>query len=146
MSRESFRRLILLYIALILADIAVAFFAPTGYSGALSEAFENEPAPALVANLGLMVAIALPISVAAIAGIIGLYLFKTWGRPLSLVSTIAGLIVYLFTGPTLYGAAEYMLWEASTLVWGAILALAYHSPVAIHFERPKQWSESTVES
>jgi hypothetical protein len=145
-SRENFRRLILLYVALLLAEIAVAIFAPTGYSEALSEAFENEPQPALVENLGLMVAIALPIAVAAIAGIIGLYLFKAWGRPLSLVSTIAGLIVYVFTGPALYGAAEYMLWEASTLVWGALLALAYYSPVAIHFERPKQWSESTVES
>jgi hypothetical protein len=145
-SRENFHRLILLYVALILADIAVAVFAPTGYSEALSHAFENEPQPILLDNLGLMLAIALPIAVSAIAGIVGLYLFKAWARPLSLVSTIAGSIVLVFTGPALYGAAEYMLWEASTLLWGAILALAYYSPVAIHFERPKQWSESIVES
>jgi hypothetical protein len=145
-SRENFRRLLLLYVALIVAEIAVAIFAPTGYSDALSEAFENEPQPMLLDNLGLLVALGLPVGVAAIAGLVGLYLFKAWGRVLSLVATIAELVVLIFTGPALYGAAEYMLWEASTLVWGAILALAYYSPVAIHFERPKQWSESTVES
>jgi hypothetical protein len=32
------------------------------------------------------------------------------------------------------------------VVWGAVLALSYYSPVATHFERPKQWSKSTVES
>jgi hypothetical protein len=145
-SRGYFRGLILLYVALILAEIAVAIFAPTGYSKALSEAFESEPQPILLDNDGLMLAIALPVAAAALAGIVGLFLFKGWGRLLSVVSTIAGLIVLVFTGPTLYGAAEYMFWEASTLLWGAILALAYYSPVAIHFERPKQWSESTVES
>jgi hypothetical protein len=145
-SPRNFRRLILLYVALIVAEIAVAAFAPTGYSQALSEAFDTEPPPALVDNLGLLLAVGLPLAAAAMAGIIGLYMFKAWGRLLSLVSTIGGLIVIAFTGPALYSAAEYLLWEASALVWGAVLALSYYSPVATHFERPKQWSESTVES
>jgi hypothetical protein len=145
MSSKNFRGLILLYVLLLIADTAVSAFAPS-YSQALSDALDNEPTPALLENPWLLLPIAVPLAGAALAGIFGLFLFKPWGRLLSLLSTIGGLIVFPFFGPSLSGGIESTLWEASTLVWGAILALAYYSPVAALFERAKPWPDSVVES
>ena len=124
--------MILLYAALIAATI-VAGVASIGIPEALMEVYENEPLPVLFDNLYLVSAVVLPLCVAAVLGIWGLYMFKTWGPPLSLGSTIAGMALYPFLGASVYGGIETALSEASTILWGAILAASYWSPVAARF-------------
>ncbi len=132
MTQKSFRALILLYIALGVASIAAAFL-PTGYSQELTDAVDNEPMSALLENLWLMFGLVVPLLLAAFAGMYGLFMFKRWGRWLSLYSTLAGLIVFPLFGPSLQGGIESALYEASTMVWGAILALSYYSAVSGSF-------------
>lgn len=136
MSQKYFRALILLYVALLVAG-AIAAFIP-GYSQELSEALDNEPASPILDNLWLMFGLLVPFALAAFAGTFGLYMFKSWGRSLSLYSTLAGLILFPFFGPTLYSGLESSLFEASTLVWGAILALSYYSAVSGSFDPNKK--------
>jgi hypothetical protein len=132
MNRKTFRGLILLYLALGLAA-SVASFLPGGYSQALTEAFENEPTPAVMDNPWVMLGLVLPFLLAVAAGLYGLYMFKRWGRALSAYTTGLGLVVFGFSGPSLYGGVEYALFEASALLWGAILALSYYSSVSAEF-------------
>jgi len=69
-----------------------------------------------------------------VVGFAGLFLLKRWGRALSLGITVLCFPLYLLTGPTLSSPIEAMLTDASTLAWGACLALAYYSPVAARIE------------
>jgi hypothetical protein len=131
MSQKQFRALILIYVALIAAS-TIAAFVP-GYSQALSDAMDNEPSPAVFDNVWLMWGLVVPFALAAMAGMYGLYMFRRWGRMLSLHSTLAGLVLFPFFGPSVYSGLESALFEASTLLWGAILALYYYSGISARF-------------
>jgi hypothetical protein len=119
-------------VALVIAGAAAAFL-PGGYSQELSDALDNEPAPPILENLWLMFGLVVPFALSALAGVYGLYMFKRWGRSLSLYSTLAGLVLFSFFGPSLYSGLESALFEASTLIWGAILTLSYYSEVSSSF-------------
>ena len=67
-------------------------------------------------------------------GLVGLFLLRSWGRSVSLYSTGAGLLLYLFSGPELLSPLESVLFEVSTLLWGAVLALSYYSPIAVRLD------------
>ena len=132
MSQKYFRALVLLYLVLVVAGAAAALL-PGGYSHELSDALDNEPAPFILENLWLMFGLVVPLALAAFAGMYGLYMFKRWGRSLSLYSTLAGLVLFPLFGPSLYSGIENALFEASALTWGAILALSYYSAVSGRF-------------
>jgi hypothetical protein len=133
MSDSRFRWLLVLYIITLLAAAGVGFV-PGGYSQALADAYADEPLPLLLADTTVMLAVALPLLVAFVVGLIGLFCFWRRARALSLYVTIAGLGVYLISGPTLQSPIENLLVELLTLLWGAILASSYWSPIASRFE------------
>lgn len=75
------------------------------------------------------------------ASFIGVYLFKSWGRSLSLAVTIA-LPLLGTAASAAYGSGTEVVassiysppvQELSQLTWGAVLALAYWSPVSSRF-------------
>lgn len=132
MSQKRFRRLILFYVALVVASTLAAFL-PDGYSQTLSDAWDNEPMPLILQNLWLAFGLVAPFALAAIVGMVGLFMFKRWGRSLSLYSTLAGLVLFPLFGPSLSSGFESALFEASTMLWGAILALSYHSAISASF-------------
>ena len=108
-------------------------FVPGGYSQELSDAYDKEPVPWVMEQVWMLV-ILLPFGAAVFAGFLGLYFFKHWGRSLSLYSTLAGLFIIPFFGATISSGIESSFYEASTLLWGAILALAYYSPLSHKFD------------
>ncbi|HET9664972.1 MAG TPA: hypothetical protein VFP00_12165 [Burkholderiales bacterium] len=75
------------------------------------------------------------------AGFVGLYFFKPWGRTLSLLVAMAfpllgtassfafGNTIDLLPSAVVAGAAASL----SELAWGAVLALAYYSPLNLRF-------------
>ena len=132
MTKTRFRQLLGLYVALELASITLGFF-PNGYSRTLAEAYSNEPAPWLLEQSWLLVGIFAPLAAAGVAGLVGLFLLRAWGRTLSVCFTIVVLSLMPFAGPTLYSAPEQVSSEAASLLWGIILALAYWSPISSRF-------------
>ena len=112
-----------------IAAVATVFL-PDGYSPALAEAYANEPLPWLYENDAVAIGVGAAALAITIVAFVGLFLLKRWGRALSLGITVLFLPLYLLTGPTLSSPIEAMLTDASTLVWGVCLALAYYSPVA----------------
>lgn len=133
MTIPRFRQLLILSALLAIAG-AVAGLLPGGYSTALADAYANEPVSLLLQHEGMAIAVLLAMLAAMVAGFVGLLRLKRWGRTLSLFLTLSGLPMYLLLGPTLQSSAEMMLTEASSLLWGACLALAYFSPVAARIE------------
>jgi uncharacterized protein YqgC (DUF456 family) len=132
MTENKFRALIALHIALSLVGIVAAFL-PNGYSTTLAEAYANEPISQFISNDWFWLTFALILLAMWITGVVGMWSFKRWGRSLSLYSTIAALIAVPLFGPTLSSGLESALFEAATLCWGAVLALAYYSVVSARF-------------
>ncbi|MBL8257926.1 MAG: hypothetical protein JNJ62_15085 [Pseudoxanthomonas mexicana] len=133
-------RALLIASFLSLVAALVAGLLPGGYSPALADAYANESSPWLLmddwAPIALLLTLlaVLTLLAAAVAGFIGLFLLARWGRTRSLSLTLLGLPLYLVLGPILMSPLEAMFTEASALLWGACLALAYYSPVATRIE------------
>jgi hypothetical protein len=132
MNQQRFRTLICWYAALVIAEALAASLAG-GYSQALSDAMDKEETPLILENGWLLLGVLMPFAAAAFAGLYGLYMFKQWGRTVSLYTTAVGLLLVLLLGPSLYSALEGVFLEASTMLWGAILALSFYSPVSTLF-------------
>lgn len=71
--------------------------------------------------------------IVAILSTIGLWLFRPWSRPLSLLGVALGVVLYLFsTYFVSSGITTAVTWVGS-LIGGGVLALAYYSPIAASF-------------
>lgn len=132
MTPARFRQLLVLYIVVTLAAIPAAWL-PGGYSQELADAYARESDLWVDSRLWLIIGVAIPLVVAALAGLVGLFLFKPWGRSLSLYSTLASLLLVPLDSPTLYSKWESGLWTVSDVLWGVVLASAYFAPVADRF-------------
>lgn len=133
MTDSRFIRMLWVYVGLTLVTFPFAFF--PGYSDALAAAYAEEQEAWLFRNGWLVASVAIPMLLAWLAGLIGLFFFKRWARTLSLCLTILGLVFGASLGPYLQSGPETALWEAGAMLWGAILALSYFSPVSARFER-----------
>lgn len=74
--------------------------------------------------------------VPACAACVGLYLFRPWARPLAVITTALGLLLYPILGPNLSSGWSQLFSELSSTLWGVSLALAYFSPLKEHFGAP----------
>ena len=133
MSPTIFRILILCSVILGTAAAFLDTLFPELIPQSIAQAVENEPLPALFDNLWLTVAIFLPLLIVVTISTIGLFFFKAWARAFAFYSTILSFAVYPFFGPVLSSAWSSALTEASSLLWGAILAIAYYSPLREQF-------------
>jgi len=68
------------------------------------------------------------------ASYVGLYQFKRWGRRLAVLTTLLAIPFYFPSGPVVQSAISALLLESSMIVWGAIFAMAYFSPLSARFE------------
>ena len=134
MSPTFFRCLVVCSLLLILAAAVVDWVFPSLISESLTTAIENEPVPSFLENHPFIsLAFLLPWLVAFLASTIGLLFFRRWARAVAFYSTLAGFGLYPFFGPELSSALASALTDASSMLWGAILALAYYSPLNERF-------------
>jgi len=133
MSPTRFRGLVLFSVLLEIGSATVDLLIPDLLSNSLSQALENEPLPSVLNNLWLSFLLFVPWLVITLVSTVGLLFFKGWARTLSLYSTVFSLGLYPFLGPALTSGWSSALSEASFMIWGAVLALAYYSPLADRF-------------
>jgi hypothetical protein len=126
-----FRRLIMLSIA---AAIAAAVIGEGSVSPTLKLAYEAEPNPWFEHHLWLVLALFIPYVAISIAGMVGLYRFRLWGRSIALWSSVVGFALGPFFGADLSSPVGTILSEMSHMSWGAVLALAYFSPLSSEFK------------
>jgi hypothetical protein len=130
----TFRLLIGLSVTLGLSSVGVDLFFTDIIPSDLSAAIERASALSLVESYPLIsLAVLLPWLLASFAGVIGLFLFKQWGRSLSLYSTALGFFLFPFFGPVVSSGVSYALDEAAITLWGAALAVAFFSPISERF-------------
>ena len=132
MTDLAFRRLLWLYVGLTVAGFVASAFPQ--HSDSLQAAADLE-LNSLLFEKPWFLAGAVVLIVAWLVGLVGLFRFKAWSRPLSLYSTVAALLAFPIMGSTLYWGVEAAIYNAGSIAWGGILALAYFSPVSALFER-----------
>lgn len=133
MTPNTFRALIVLYILLSIAAALTDILVPGLIPVSIAQAVENEPLPTLFGNPWIEGAVFIPIAIIIILSTIGLFFFKRWARSLAFYSTVFLFALNPLFGVTVTSGWASALYEASLIIWGAILALAYYSPVLERF-------------
>ena len=133
MTDARFRQLLWIYVAVMVASLIAMFF--PDYSETLAAAYANEPYPWLMQQAWICWTVIGGFAAASLAGLVGLFYFKRWARSLSLYSTLAGYLFAPLIGSSLYSGLESALSDGSSVLWGAVLALSYFSPVSQRFGR-----------
>jgi hypothetical protein len=129
-----FRFLILASLALgilgAILDLVVPGSLPVELAAAYDEHVDEESL-SLVLVLGVF---SIVIMVGALAGTIGLFLFKPWSRAVAFGFSVLSLGIYPFMGPALQSGWALMLTEAAMMMWGGALAMAYFSELKVKFD------------
>jgi predicted ferric reductase len=68
---------------------------------------------------------------------VGLFLYKSWARPLALAYIVMMLVVLLSIGPSVQSSWNAALNFTAVLSWGAAVALSYSSEFRERFSRVK---------
>ena len=134
MSPTFFRCLVLCSVLLLFASAIVDWLFPYLVSQAITTAIENEPMPSFLENHPfLALTLLLPWLIVVLASTIGLLFFKRWARVLALYSTLFSFGFYPLLGLSVSSALATAFSDASLMLWGAVLALAYYAPVSERF-------------
>ncbi|AFU99935.1 hypothetical protein [Simiduia agarivorans] len=70
----------------------------------------------------------------AIVSFIGLLLFKSWARHIYLAGFVVAFSLYPFFGVMVTSGISQIFYDLSMVLSGVVIALAYYSPVARHYE------------
>ncbi len=133
MSTTHFRLLIVLSAVSAAGSAAVALLLPELIPQSVAHALENEPLHSIFDDLIFSTLLFVSFAVVAVASTVGLFFFRRWARSVSLYVTILGFGLYPFLGPTVISPWSGALSDASFMLWGAILAIAYFSPLRDRF-------------
>lgn len=133
----------LLIVGLLVFELAIGATSYFFDSDALDPAWEVLPEtydwyPLLESNLIVTIFVSVSIILALLASLVGVLLFKNWGRWLYLGSSILILPVSIFTGPTIYYGWESALWDIANMANGAIILAMFLPPITSEFNKSIQ--------
>ncbi|HSH54445.1 MAG TPA: hypothetical protein VK967_05385 [Methylotenera sp.] len=132
MKPNTFRCLVILsFVFSIIAGLVDSFY-PSLLPEPLSQAYENLPLPSALESPVWLVIFGSWLLL-GLAGMVGLIFFKNWARFLSLYTTILSFFLLPLLGPGLASGWAAAFYNASFIMWGAVLAVAYYSPLADRF-------------
>ena len=136
LSKRQFRILLGVYLLTTTLGFAVSSLGEYLLPPAL-RAFEQEQLESdITTSEWVLLAVSIPVLVAAVVALVGLFRFWPLARPLVLALTALGIIIGPFGGPVVEtGLAATFDW-CSTVLGGMVLALIYLSPVADWFVKP----------
>lgn len=72
--------------------------------------------------------------IASLVAFVGLYFFKRWARTTNLVLAALLIVIAPALGHIVLSGLAQGLGEIALLLWGAVLSLAYFSPLSQRFE------------
>ncbi len=130
-----FRTLIYASLGLGIAGHIIELSVPGLIPASIEKAYETY-APFTETTSIALGAYFLTLLVTVIVAAVGLLLMQRWARGLALWITVISLFSTAFMGVALYSALAMAFFDASTALWGAVLAMAYFSDVRVHFDPP----------
>jgi len=123
-----FRRLLLASVALSIVSGIVSViserFLPTVLRDYLDAQMDRDFSTLEI----VAIIIIFPFLAVVIWNVISMYRFRPSARPIALALTALGLLFYLIVGPSVESAVAKTFAEASSMLWGAILAMMFCSP------------------
>jgi hypothetical protein len=133
----------LLIVGLFVFELAVGAAFYFFDNGGLDSAWEALPESydwysLLESNLIITMFVGVSIILVLLAGLLGVLLFKNWGRWLYLGSSVLILPISIFTGPTIYYGWESALWDISNMANGAIILAMFLPPISNEFNKSIQ--------
>jgi hypothetical protein len=135
-----FRGLIIAHVVTAFLSVAIDHRFPGLVPLALLRTLNELPKPEIemALSLNLLGFLGLALKLAATAG---LYLFKPWSRGFAVSMTLLSVISYLLFGVQVKSGWALMLFQLSSVLWGAVLAISYVSSLSRRFafdyvERP----------
>jgi hypothetical protein len=143
MTERGFRILLVAHLAVLLAAVTISAAFPQLLPPWATEAHRIAEESSLLERSWAGYVI-VPFVLAALAGYVGLFLWQSWGRTLSVASTLVGFGLYPLLGPTVASWAESSLMDMGNILWGAVLALAYFGPVSARFDASDSSRERAV--
>lgn len=135
MTPRIFRALILTTVALgIFGSLFDAIF-PTALPVAFVQAQEAQDSLLSTPSVLLGGMGALVLLVIGVASTVGLYQFRPWAPRLAVIATVLALLLAPLLGASACSGYAMALHEMSSMLWGAVVALAYFSPLRDCFVR-----------
>lgn len=130
------------YRALLLASVAFGIFSalfdtvfPSALPAAFVQAQEAHDSSLTTASILLGGIGGLVLLVIGVTSTVGLYQFRPWAPRLAVVTTALALPLISLLGATASSGYAMALNEISSTLWGAVVALAYFSPLRNCFVR-----------
>ncbi len=138
MTVRLFRGLIVVSLLLGLAGVLVDEMFASLLPASLHDALDDLPRPMWTDSVWGWVwfgGLVLLLLIVGVVGTIGLFMLRRWGRTASLWLTFLLMLLSVWAGPHALSGVGWALYDASLILWGAVLAGAYWSPLAARFER-----------
>lgn len=140
MKPSIFRYLIALSVSAGLAVCIVEVVFPLDIPPAALDALFEHEASVPFALQAVSVVLDLVVLVGLLVSVVGLLLFRRWARTLAFATTLASMATLPLIGVTVQSGWESPLLELSAVSWGAVLACAYWSPLAVRFQKQEATS------
>jgi hypothetical protein len=134
-TKGQFRWLVTASVAVTILGVVVSLAGESSLPAPLRDYLALQSEADLTASDIALVAVVIPLLIALLVSIIGLYCFWRFARPLTVIVWIVGLVLPVFTGPTVDPALATSLNELAAVLTGIILAVIYLTPAKTWFEK-----------
>ena len=134
-TKGQFRWLVTSSVLVAIIGVVVSFAGESSLPAPLSDYLAAQWEADLTAGDILVAAVAIPLLIALVVSIIGLYRFWRFARPLTVIVWMAGLILQVFSGPTVNSGLATSLNEFAAVLTGIVIAVIYMTPAKGWFER-----------
>jgi hypothetical protein len=135
MTSRQFRILLIITILIGIIGASIDLVIPSLVPESLLKAQELQDSSLSDAHLLSMGGLAIALLIASIAATVGLYRFRPWAPRLTLITTALTLLLTPFLGASTQSGVAVALIDLSSLLWGAVLGVAYFSPLANRFKQ-----------
>jgi hypothetical protein len=135
-TKGQFRWLVTASVVVTILGAVATFAGESSLPAPLRDYLAAQSESDLTASDIALVAAGIPLLIALVVSIIGLYRFWRFARPLTVIVWIIGLIFQVFAGPTVDSGLATSLYELAAVLTGIILAVIYITPARVWFEKP----------
>jgi len=135
-TKGQFRWLVTASVVVTILGAVVTFAGESSLPAPLRDYLAAQSEGDLTASDIVLVALGIPLLIALVVSIVGLYCFWRFARPLTVIVWIIGLIFQVFAGPTVDSGLATSLYELAAVLTGIILAVIYITPAKVWFEKP----------
>ena len=134
-TKGQFRWLVTASVVITILGVVVSLVGESSLPAPLRDYLALQSDADLTAGGIALVAMGIPLLIALVVSIIGLYCFWRFARPLTVIVWIVGLILQVFAGPTVDSGLATSLYELAAVLTGIIIAVIYITPAKVWFEK-----------